>query len=207
MKLRKSSFNQFYRKHFDGVYRFVFYRVKMNKEVAEDLTSEIFIKALCNFSKFDPNISQVAWIMTIARNHVINHWRDQKEVIDIDQIAFKMEGADGRKELENIDDAMRLYSALNKLCKEDREIIELKYLLGYRYKEIGEIICKSAGAARIDAHRAMKKLRSVFETENSQKITNTVFSTADEQLRSALSPMDIQVALAYAKDGTKEVKL
>jgi len=55
----------------------------VNKEIAEDLTSEIFLKALKNFATYNPDISQVAWIMTIARNHVINHWRDQKEVIDV----------------------------------------------------------------------------------------------------------------------------
>ncbi|MFH1631475.1 MAG: RNA polymerase sigma factor [bacterium] len=183
MQLTKSNFNKFYNKHFSRVYRFVFYRVNMNREVAEDLTSEIFIKALRSFAVYDPAQSQNAWIMTIARNHVINHWRDRKDVIDIDQIAFKIEGTDGRDDLIKADDKYRLNIALCELDDKEKHIIELKYLLGYRYKEIGELLGKTAGAARIDAHRAMKNLKTIFENQNNSLTINKEVIAEDAEVK------------------------
>jgi len=159
----KSDFKDFYDQHFDRVYRFVYFRVRMNREVAEDITSDIFMKALKHFASYDPKQSHTAWIMTIARNTVINHYRDQKQATDIDEIAFKLEGVDGREEFLKHGDVMELQEAMSHLQPSEREMIELKYIQGFRYKEIGEILGKTAGAARIEAHRAMKKLKELFK--------------------------------------------
>jgi RNA polymerase sigma-70 factor (ECF subfamily) len=160
--MQKAEFRRFYEHHVDRVYRFILFRVGMRREVAEDLTSEIFMKALDHFADYDPEKSQSAWIMTIARNHLINHYRDKKEQIDIDDVAFTLMGSDGRTDAEVTDDRRCLYEALAELESEERKIIELKYLQGFPYGEIAELIKKTAGAARIEAHRAMKKLKSIF---------------------------------------------
>jgi len=162
--MRKKDFASFYDQHMDRVYRFIFFRVNQNVDVAEDLTSEVFMKALKNFHSYDPKKSQTAWIMTIARNHLINYYRDKKETIDVDEIAFKLEGNDGREDLVRTDDIMVLEEAMAELDTKDRELIEMKYIQGYRYKEIGEIVGKTSGAARVEAHRAVKKLKSKLET-------------------------------------------
>jgi len=159
----KADFHHFYNTHFERVYRFVYFRVRMNKEVAEDITSEIFLKALKHFASYDPKQSHTAWIMTIARNTVINHYRDQKQIVDIDELAFALPGADGRDEATAADDARQLCEAMSLLRPKEREILELKYIEGYRYKEIGELLGKSAGAARIEAHRAMRNLKKILE--------------------------------------------
>ena len=154
----KSDFHGFYDTHFERVYRFVFFRVRMNKEIAEDITSEIFLKALKHYAGYDPKQSHTAWIMTIARNTVINHYRDTKATTDIDELAFMLPGLDGREEVTLEDDQWRLCQAMKKLKPKDRRVIELKYIEGYRYKEIAEILGKSAGAARIEAHRDRKSV-------------------------------------------------
>lgn len=161
--MHQADFKRFYQKHFDRVYRFVFFRVQMNRDVAEDLTSEIFMKALKHFPSYDPKKSQYAWIMTIARNHLLNHWRDQKESIDIDDVAFCLEGTDGRSDAMKMDDCSEVYTALDQLSKKDRELIEMKYLLGYRYKEMSELLGRKAGTIRVETHRAMKKLKAIIE--------------------------------------------
>lgn len=160
--MQKSDFKHFYNKHFDRVYRFVFFRVKMNKDVAEDLTSEIFMKALEHFATYDPERSQTAWIMTIARNRVMNHWRDQKIHSDIDDVAFCLEGSDGVQDAQSRDDAEQVHRALQKLDKKDRELIEMKHLVGFRYKEMQEILGTKATTLRVETHRAMKKLKELL---------------------------------------------
>lgn len=161
-RMQKADFKAFYNKHFDRVYRFVFFRVRGNADVAQDLTSEVFMKALKHFAKYDPARSETAWIMTIARNHVINHYRDSKAHIDIEEIKFSLEGSDAREDEEVNDDKRRLLDALNELQEEERQVVEMKHLQGYRFKEIAEVLGKSAGACRIEAHRAMKKLKKIL---------------------------------------------
>lgn len=167
----KAEFQAFYDKHFDRVYRFVFYRVNKSEDKAQDLTSEIFMKALEHFDGFDERISKTAWIMTIARNHISNHYRDLKENVNIENIQFSLEGEDGRKKIEKIEELRELKESLDKLSARDKQLIELKYIQGYRYKEIGDILGKSAGAARVESHRAMRKLRQLLLNYEQRKET------------------------------------
>jgi RNA polymerase sigma factor (sigma-70 family) len=158
-----TDFHRFYLDHIDRVYRFVFFRVGNNTQVAEDLTSEIFMKALKAFETYDPKKSKHAWITTIAKNHLANWYRDTKHVEDIDDIAFKQEGENLNDTMEKRSDEDVLYKALAKLKPDDREIVEMKHLQGYRFKEIAEMIGKSPGAVRVKCHRAMEKLKKLIQ--------------------------------------------
>ncbi|MEK7211925.1 MAG: RNA polymerase sigma factor, partial [Patescibacteria group bacterium] len=67
--MKKSElFQQYYREFLPKIYRFVFFRVGGKRETAEDLTSEIFIKALDNFDSFDEAKPFSPWIYQIAKN-------------------------------------------------------------------------------------------------------------------------------------------
>lgn len=157
------DFAKFYDKHIDAVYRFVYFRVGQKREVAEDLTSDIFISALDAFDRFDPSKGEKAWIMTIARNKLINYWRDKKEQVDIDEVAFTLVGEEGREAAELREELETLREGIKKLKPPERVLIEKKYLLGYRYKEIAKELGKTAGSVRVETHRAMRKLRELLK--------------------------------------------
>jgi RNA polymerase sigma-70 factor (ECF subfamily) len=167
----KPDFKAFYDRHLDRVYRYVFFRVGCRQEVAEDLTSEIFIKALKAFDRYDPEQSQSAWIMMIAKNTLINHYRDRKEEVDVDELASVLPGVDGRVEIERREKSIVLERALATLSAHERQLIELKYLLGYEYQEMAKQMAKSTAAIKMETHRIMKKLRAVCISlsENSEK--------------------------------------
>ena len=158
------DFAKFYDQHLDAVYRFVYFRVKQNRAIAEDLTADIFTSALEAFDRFDPKRGEKAWIMTIARNKVINYWRDKKEATDIDDVAFTLVGEQGRETVETADDLRHLKVAMDKLKPNERSLIEQKYLLGYKYQEIASNLGKTAGSVRVETHRAMKKLKELIKT-------------------------------------------
>jgi RNA polymerase sigma-70 factor (ECF subfamily) len=158
------DFGAFYDTHFDAVYRFVYFRVSQNTAIAEDLTADIFTSALAAFADFDPTRGEKAWIMTIARNKVINYWRDKKEHVDLDDIAFSLEGESGVKTTEAANDLDHLREAISQLKPHERRLIEQKYLLGYRYKEIATNLEKPAGSVRVETYRAMKKLKELMKT-------------------------------------------
>lgn len=157
------DFGAFYDKHMDAVYRFVYFRVSYNKAVAEDLTADIFTSALAAFKEFDPSRGEKAWIMTIARNKVINYWRDKKEAVDIEDVAFTLEGENGVANVEAADDVDHLKRAMSELKPYERTLIEQKYLLGYRYKEMAIKLEKQPGTVRVETYRAMQKLKELMK--------------------------------------------
>lgn len=159
--MNQRKFEQFYQLNIDRIYRFVFFRVQ-STEVAEDLTSEIFMKALKAFDRYDEEKSKAAWIYTIARNHLANYYRDKKDAVDIEEVAFGLVGEDGREEMAKASDRMLLAKALDDLTLEDRRLVTLKHLEGYSYKEMAEILDKSDAALKVATHRAMKKLKYAY---------------------------------------------
>ena len=156
------EFQKLYRDNVSRIYRFIFYRVGGNVHVAEDLTSEVFMKAIENLSKLDPKGHPAAWLMTVARNRLKNYYRDKKINLDVDDLSNILSDD---KEHESVVDLARLRQSLQKLKKADRRIVELKYLEGYSYKEISTIIGKATGAVRVQAHRACKTLKKLMKDD------------------------------------------
>jgi RNA polymerase sigma-70 factor (ECF subfamily) len=162
--MEKRHFPQFYRKHVQKVYRFLYYRVYSNKELAQDLTQDVFIKALEGFDKYDESVSEFSWIFTIARNHLLNTLARTKPTVELEHIEntdWDMEDWAGREELKY--DEKRVLEAILGLSKEDADLVRLKYLEGWSYDEIAEINGKKAGALRIQAHRALKQMRDILK--------------------------------------------
>lgn len=166
----KKEFEDFYNNHFDKVYRFIFFRVGANKAVAEDLVSEIFIKALEHFDSFDPARGQSAWIFTIALNHLKNYWRDQKPAVALPDAAEEENGINADKNwlkpaLQLMDKNMAKAEAIGLIAKldseVDREIVTFHYLFGYNYNEIANILAMTESAVKTAAHRAVHKLRKL----------------------------------------------
>lgn len=160
--MRKLRMRAFYKKNVDMVYRYIYFRVGQKAEIAEDLTSEVFIKALKHFDTYDPSRGEKAWILTITKNHLANYYRDRKVSEDIEDHVFHLEGSNGSELAVLQNDAEELQRALKTLSKEERRLVEMRYLEGYRYKEMAIETGKSAGAVRIKTHRALQKLKTIL---------------------------------------------
>lgn len=154
------AFETFYATYVERVYRFVFYRVGGRVEVAEDLTQEIFLKAYQAFDRYDPALGQSSWIYTIARNHIINHHAKQRPEIAVDEVAdARLVSEDGRESFARNVEERRLLEGLSALKGEDALLLQMKYLEGWVFEDLGRIFGKTAGALRVQAGRAMKSLR------------------------------------------------
>jgi len=76
-KTEKESFEEVYEKQFSNIYNYVYGQV-LHKERAEDLVSDIFIKAMTHYDSFDPAKASVrTWLTNIARNTLIDEFRRQ----------------------------------------------------------------------------------------------------------------------------------
>ncbi|HLD61243.1 MAG TPA: RNA polymerase sigma factor [Patescibacteria group bacterium] len=167
-KWSQKDFESFYHRHIDKVYRFIFFRVGGNTNTTEDLVSEIFIKALDHFANYDEEKSRSAWIMTIARNHLFNYWRDTKKTQALPEDKEEDERGDNfwfaqaRMAWQNDGEKLELQELLAQLTPEEQEIVTFHYIAGYSYAEIAEFKGTTEGAVKVATHRAIKKLRTLL---------------------------------------------
>ncbi len=166
-KTKNVLFEKMYSTQIDKVYRFVFFRVGNNRETAEDLTSEIFLRALEYFDSYDSAKSQSAWLMTIAKNCLVDHYKKQKHNVSletamtddedfnkVDRLLFSA----AKENFAKVGLNLEVMEKLNNLNENDREIVTFHYLYGYSYLEIAQMRGMSETAVKVAAHRALKKI-------------------------------------------------
>lgn len=166
-KTKKVLFEKMYSTQIDKVYRFVFFRVGNNREIAEDLTSEIFLRALEYFDSYDSTKSQSAWLMTIAKNCLVDHYKKQKHnvsleaTIEDDEDFNKVDHLLFSTAKENFTKAGLMFEITENLAvlsENDREIVTFHYIYGYSYLEIAQMREMSETAVKVAAYRALKKI-------------------------------------------------
>ncbi len=160
----KRHFQEFYTTNVKRVYRYLYFRVSCKKEIAEDLTQDVFVKALQAFESYDPNISQTSWILTIARNHLINQMEKTRTCVNLDDVENLLPDCqDAVERMALRADEKQLLQAIGELPAEDALLVRKKYLEGWQYDEIAEQVGKSPGTLRVQAHRALKALKKVLK--------------------------------------------
>lgn len=168
------AFTEIYDKYVDAIYRFVFFKVSSRQD-AEDLTSQVFSKALEYCLKKDSKVSSLkAFLYCIARNTVTDFYRQKQrsevslnEEIKSDPEADVMWSSDQDMETRVGDslEMRRVREALDLLKEEYRDVIILHYLDELSVREISDVMGKSGGAVRVLLHRAMKSLQGVMSRQ------------------------------------------
>ena len=128
----RAMFEKFYPK----IYNYIYYRV-LHRETTEDLTGEVFYKALAFGPSFDERkASYKTWLFTIAHNVVANHYRDRKNNFSLDSSEDLAADSDVEDTAEQKEDFRRLHELLATLPEREREVIALRYWGELSYKEI-----------------------------------------------------------------------
>jgi len=156
-----SKFRKLYKEFLNPIYNFVFYRTGKNHALAEDLVSEIFLKAYEKFESFNPKTASFrSWIYSIARNHIIDYYRVSKPEVSLDEISDVIgETQNYNKKIAHKKLITNVKSKLNDLPEAYKDIIILKYFRDLDNKEIGAILDKEPGAVRVTIHRAISALK------------------------------------------------
>ena len=160
------AFGVLYDRYVDAVYRYVFYRVR-NEAEAEDVTSEVFMRALRAIPKYEPRQAFLAWLYRIARNAVIDRSRRQASRQQVSfEDALAHPNAD---QVVNPDagllagsDASVVRVAMQQLTSLQQEILVLRYVEGYDTKTISKLIGKRDGTIRGIEFRALSALRALI---------------------------------------------
>ncbi|MCU0679083.1 MAG: RNA polymerase sigma factor [Planctomycetes bacterium] len=159
----EKDFLFYYHAYKDKIFTFFFYRVNFNRALAEDLTSEVFLKAFSHFSHFEPNRSFQAWIYRIAHNHLCNHYRSASREVDLAQ-AGNMDH-DIRRQCETNLELVRIIKVMYGLEPYFRDVLIFRFVDGLSNSEIASLLDKEEGAVRTQISRALAVLKEALEGE------------------------------------------
>jgi RNA polymerase sigma-70 factor (ECF subfamily) len=163
----EQAFGRLYDIYFDRIYAFVFYRVH-HKEVAEDISEEVFIKAWTRVKAVKAE-SFGGWLYSITRNTLIDHYRKQRETVDISEIENLIESdQDVIEETDLLINQKLLLEMIRQLTPEQQIIMKLKFLEGMETEEVSEMISKSSGSIRVVQHRAIQRLHELMQKKENQ---------------------------------------
>ena len=140
-------------RHQRTIYR---YMVKMTgrRELAEDPTQDVYLRVVRLRDRAYPIENERAWLFTIARNLVIDHFRSRQREVSVVNHTVDPARAAGQTLVYGLN------QALARLSDADREMFVLKELGGLSYQEIGEICDCTVEAVRSRLHRTRLALRA-----------------------------------------------
>lgn len=156
----RDAFACLYETHLDRIHRYIYFRV-FDRELAEDLTSLVFLKAYEHLGTFKSrHIPFLGWLYRIAHNTVIDYYRTRKTVVPLEDVdLLKLSHSD--KVDEKLDLNMcsqKLAEALDQLTSMQREVLILRFIWGLSPMEIADKLKKGRGAIRALQMRGLRRL-------------------------------------------------
>ena len=166
----RDALKEIYEEYLPYLYTIVL-GVVQQRETAEDVTSDVFIRIWNSAAKFQPGSGHKGWLATIARNMAIDELRKHKREVlmgggggdeendgggieDFSEQETPSEGVE-----DEVVEQLSVMEALDRLKPEEREIVDMKVLSDMTFKEISEILQIPMGTVTWRYQAAIKKLR------------------------------------------------
>lgn len=160
------EFSSIYKDYVKPIYRYIISRVGTHAE-AEDLTSQVFMDALKAWSRFDKGGNIPAWLFTIARNKIVDRYRQQKPTIPLGNLdKTEAEDNDPLSYVLEAEMATRLSQIIGNLDSEQQELLQLRFAGELTYAQIGAVVGKTEAAVKMAVHRLLDRLQEQMEYEN-----------------------------------------
>ncbi|MBN2016393.1 RNA polymerase sigma factor [Candidatus Dojkabacteria bacterium] len=160
-----SNFKFLYEKYVKAVYRYSYHRLGKNKELAEDVASETFVKAIENFEKFKyQNKPFVVWLYTIAHNLIIDYYRKNKRGdVSLDSLPFPpaQEEEDVLSKVTKEDLIERINKKTGDLPEELNNIFTLRHTEDLTFSEIAKLLGRTEGAVKMQYYRGLEILKGL----------------------------------------------
>ena len=164
----EAALSELYDRYELKIYSYI-YRRTSDQTLSEDLTAQVFLKmleAIQNERAWHSSFS--GWLYRIAHNLVIDHYRarDRQKQVSIDEMPHMPDtGNNPVKAAEIALEAEALRSAIRRLTDEQAQVVSLRFLEGYSFSEIAEMMDKTEGAVKALQHRAVATLRQLLVLE------------------------------------------
>jgi RNA polymerase sigma-70 factor (ECF subfamily) len=160
------AFEPLYRKYVAQIYSFALYETR-DHHAAEDLTEQVFLRALQALPRFDDRgegdaSTFRAWLFRIARNAIANERRRSRRHPEapLDIAAIVRAPDDPAAAVVAQDEVRRAWDAIDRLPDERRRALVLRFVEEMSAREIGEVLGRSEGSVRVLIHRALRSVAS-----------------------------------------------
>jgi RNA polymerase sigma-70 factor (ECF subfamily) len=163
---KNEALAEIYEAYFDNIYRYVMVRIG-NRVEAEDITQEIFLKAIGSIHTFKwKGIPFSAWLFRIARNEVIDSLRKKSRhptfsLSDLPVVPASSTG-NPHPAAELGLDIEQLSAATRRLTQAQQEVISLRFSAELSIAEVASLMGKSQGAVKALQHSAILALRQIL---------------------------------------------
>lgn len=161
------KFAPLYEKYHEQIFRYIYQRMD-DKELAFDVTSQVFLKAMNNLHKYEyRGVPFGSWLYRIAKSELYQAFRDRssKRAINIETVHLAT-FMDVFEDEENEINKKRLLSSIAELKEADVHLIEMRFFEQRPYKEMGEILGITENNAKVKTFRALEKLKQLFNQNN-----------------------------------------
>lgn len=148
------DFEEIYNEYFDRVYYKILSTVK-NAEDAEDIAQEVFISVYKNLKKFRAESNVYTWIYRIAINKTYDFFRKKKMDVELNDEILNIESQ------EDFNIPLLLEEKLKKLPFQEREIVLLKDIYGYKLREIADMKDMNLSTVKTVYYKAIKDMGGV----------------------------------------------
>jgi len=157
------SFEPLYNKYYEQIFRYIYQRMD-DKEMAHDITSQVFLKAMNNIQKYEyRGVPFASWLYRIAKSELYQSFRDEKatRTVNVETVSL----SDMIEEIEeDISEESRalLLKAIAELSEDEVQMIEMRFFEKRSFKEIGDILEITENNAKVKAHRIIQKMKKLF---------------------------------------------
>ena len=159
------EFEQIYRTYFKAVFLYVL-QLSGDENVAEDITSETFVKAICSIDKFRGDCELRVWLCQIAKNTYGSYLKKNKRAVSTDEAVLR-NVASAEEPLEvyvsERDEAKRIRDILHTIPEPYKEVFMWRTFGELSFREIGELFHKTDNWACVTYHRARKMVQIRLE--------------------------------------------
>ena len=165
------EFEQIYNKYFKSVYRYI-RKLSGDEHVAEEITSETFLKSMKSIGDFHGECDMRVWICQIAKNTYYSYLKKSKRIASVDETELQSivdPNASIEEQIGIQDETQQIRKILHTMPEPYKEIFMWRVFGELSFKEIGDLYNKTDNWACVTYHRARKMIQSRLEEINNEK--------------------------------------
>ena len=157
-----TDFEEIYNTYFRDVYLYI-KSLSKDSQIAEDITSETFLKAIESIDNFNGTCDIRVWLCQIAKNNYFSYLRKNKKIVYVEQLQEQEANIDIEKSMLSEETSMEIHEILHNIDEPYKEVFSLRTFSGLSFKQIGSLFQKNENWACVTYHRARKKIKNKLE--------------------------------------------
>jgi len=163
------NWDRFFNEFYPAIYRYTHSRLR-DREAAEDITQEVFLKIAKNYGQYDKDRGNLhAWVWQIVRNAYTDFLRSRgrkkentESYLDVDLDASPTR----EHNIYASDDIERIMKIVENFPEDDQELFRLRFISEFSYPEIAEVTGRTVNAVGVALHRIRERIKNAYDRKN-----------------------------------------